>query len=599
MLLAHVDREAFADTVAPEWVDSMRKLGVHSILAVPLSLHGRTLGVLGLLRHARDRAPFDQDDLAFASDVADHAAVAISNASLLASLQRELVERRRAEQETRTFVALVETSADFIAMAGFDGRVLFVNAAGRRLVGIAPDREVRTLSLRDFHTDEGLERAATIREHGRWQGRGVLRHFVTDELIPTDVSSFIVRAADGEPLCFATVQRDLRDTQRLEAQLRLAQKMEAIGRLAGGVAHDFNNLLMVVDGCIELVEGKLADNGAVVARELAEMRSASARASALTKQLLAFGRRQVLQPRSVDLNAVIRAVEPVIRRLVAAQVHMTFDLSPRPVPVRADPIQLDQVLVNLAVNARDAMHDGGTLAITTRVLDADEAIARSLPSRPHAAMFVRDTGKGMDAATRERIFEPFFTTKEVGRGTGLGLATVHGIIEQSNGRVRVSSELGKGTTFEVYLPLDDTPASDAPPSHRPTPKPVGVAVILLAEDEDGVRELCRRALDSAGYRVLEARDGAEAISVASSFEGALDLLVTDMFMPVLNGRQLHDALSARRPGLRVLYMSGYTDDEVLRRGQVELGSAFLQKPFGGVALLAKVREILGLAVDAP
>ena len=369
--------------------------------------------------------------------------------------------------------------------------------------------------------------------------------------------------------------------------------MEAIGRLAGGIAHDFNNLLTVILGYTEaLLDGRGDGRGP---EEVSEIRKAAERAAGLTRQLLAFSRRQVLQHRTINLNMLLGDLDKMLRRLLGEDVSLTTLLDPDLGSVRADAGQIEQVIVNLAVNARDAMPDGGKLTIETRCVELDDQYARdhlSVQPGRYVMVAVSDTGTGMDDETKSRIFEPFFTTKEQGEGTGLGMATVYGIVKQSRGNIWVYSEPGRGTSFKVYLP---EVAGSAAGSGRETPQRPperGSETILLTEDEEGVRTLTRKMLAHSGYTVLEAASPREALEIASRHEQPIDLLVTDVVMPEMGGSDLAARLVSLRPETRVLYMSGYTDDVILRHGVLERGCIFLQKPFTAHALSRKVREAL-------
>jgi PAS domain S-box-containing protein len=356
--------------------------------------------------------------------------------------------------QDRMFVALAQNSSDFIGMAALDGRILFVNDAGRRLLGIDPECDVRGMTLPEFHTEEGLKRRAILRARGHWEGYGHLRHLRTKALIPTRVSSFLLRDGMGAPLCYATVQRDQREARRLEEHVRQAQKMDALGALALGIAHDLNNLLAVVLTCGWMLRDRLAAESSPGA--LAdEMCAAAERAVDLTRQLLTFARREPFEPRIANLNDVLAGMERMTMRLLGQNVDLEMALEPGLRPVTVDRAQMEQVIMNLAVNARDAMPRGGRLVIRTRNVEFDEPVAQQagISPGPHVALDFTDDGVGMDEATMTRIFEPFFTTKEPGKGTGLGLSTVFGIVQQSGGRVSVRSEVGKGTTFTVVLPV--------------------------------------------------------------------------------------------------------------------------------------------------
>jgi CheY-like chemotaxis protein len=373
--------------------------------------------------------------------------------------------------------------------------------------------------------------------------------------------------------------------------------MEAVGRLAGGVAHDFNNLLTVILGSSDfmLARGKLDGPDQESA---AMIRDAGRRGAALTRQLLTFSRRQVLAPEVLSLNARVTNLESMLRRLIGEDITLVTDLDPGLCPVETDPGQIEQVIMNLAVNSRDAMPQGGRLTIRTRTVELNEAYAEDRPSvRPgtYAVLAVEDSGVGMDEETKRHLFEPFFTTKEVGKGTGLGLAAVYGIVKQSGGHIEVESEPGRGTTFKIYLPRAREVAPAVRPSQLLPPRPSpthGSETVLLVEDEDGVRALARTILQVNQYNVLEARDGAEALKVTSDWSRPIDLMLTDVVMPQLSGYQLADRLKPARPGMKVLFMSGYTDDAISHHQVLSPDAHFLQKPFTPDVLARKVREVL-------
>ena len=399
----------------------------------------------------------------------------------------------------------------------------------------------------------------------------------------------------------ADYERTLQERQQAEEtlkqrdeQLRQAQKMEAIGNLAGGIAHDFNNLLTVITGYSELVLKKMADSDPQ-RRKLEEIKKAGDRAAALTQQLLAFSRRQILQPKVVDVNAIISGMASMLQRLVGEDVHVNIALAPEIGSVKADPGQLEQVIMNLVVNARDAMPNGGKVTIETVNIDripVFSAKPEAATKRPYVMLAVSDTGTGMDEATRARIFEPYFTTKSAGKGTGLGLSTVYGIVKQSDGEILVYSEPGHGATFKVYLPRVDHVATEPAAVASAESLPSGTETILLVEDEPGVRAFAGEALRMQGYTILEARHGIEAQLLSAQHPASIHLLLTDVVMPQMNGREVAERLLPQRPGLKVLYMSGYAEQAVINRGIMESGFAFLPKPFTQHALLSKVREVL-------
>jgi signal transduction histidine kinase len=386
-----------------------------------------------------------------------------------------------------------------------------------------------------------------------------------------------------------------------EEQLRQSQKMEAVGRLAGGVAHDFNNLLTAISGHADFLIADL-EQGDARRDDAREIKKAAARAAALTSQLLAFSRRQIRQPKSLDLNAVVADLERMLRRLIGEDIRLSTSLGDRIGTVLADPGQLEQVIVNLVVNASDASQKGGTISIATRAVVVDAALAArhaGLREGHWVRLDIADTGSGMDEATRARIFEPFFTTKEAGRGTGLGLSMVYAIVESSGGAIAVESAPGIGATFSIWLPRHGAPAEAYVSGVYLKGAPGGTETVLVAEDETGVRHLVARVLEHHGYRVLQTTNGRHALETAAAHEGAIHLLLTDVVMPEMSGKELAAALALSRPETRALFVSGYTDGEISRRGELDPDTAFLQKPFSAPALLAKVREVLDVVAPSP
>jgi hypothetical protein len=433
--------------------------------------------------------------------------------------------------------------------------------------------------------------------------RGDLWHHRTKrgDLLDVEISSDKLLYGDVEARL--AVANDVTVRRRTETallasqeQLRQSQKMEAIGSLAGGIAHDFNNLLTAILGYCDLALEEMEPHG-TAADDVQEIRRAAQRAADLTHQLLAFSRRQVLKPRVFPLTSAVLPSEKILRRLISENIVLELSLAPETPFVKADPTQLEQVILNLAVNARDAMPRGGKLRVTTRgtVLDAPlAAVGTTLPPGPYATLEVSDTGTGMSPEVLERLFEPFFTTKERGQGTGLGLATVYGIVQQSGGAITVTTAPGVGTTFTLHFPVAAPIDEPIEPARHPSDVSArGEGTILLAEDDDAVRAIAREALERAGYTVLAAPDGPAAIAIADGFAGVIDLLLTDVIMPGMNGRELAEALTARRPGLPVLYASGYTDNVLLDQGVLAQGVSLLDKPFTPAVLTAKVAAMLG------
>jgi signal transduction histidine kinase len=390
------------------------------------------------------------------------------------------------------------------------------------------------------------------------------------------------------------LRKEIAGREQAEEALRQAQKMEAVGRLAGGVAHDFNNLLMVIQGHASLLLNFL-DRDDPLRRNLEDILRAAERASSLTRQLLAFSRKQVLQPRVLDLNALVNQIAELLPPLLGEDIRLVMELDPELGRVRADPGQIEQVIMNLAFNARDAMRQGGELTVQTANVDLDEAFARlyrRVRPGPHVMLAVRDTGCGMDEETQSHIFEPFFTTKDKSRGTGLGLATVYGTVEQSGGTVTVLSKLGQGTTINIYLPRIEEIVEAVQPA-KVSPKALeGSETILVVEDDDAVRNMTREFLKIKGYTVVEARSAPDAIQFTKRHNGPIDLVLTDVVMPGMKGRELVERLASLRPGVKVLYMSAYTEDAIVNYGILDPGTAFIEKPFSPDGLACKVREVL-------
>lgn len=510
------------------------------------------------------------------------------------AVQEDITKRVEAESELKAsedyYRTILQNIMDAVLIADKDGRILDANPRAVELTGY-PREELLRLRVLDTYPPEDREvGAARIAEVVGGKPYIVERRLLRKDgtVLIVDVNASLL--PDGRVL---GTLRDVTERRQLEQQLRQAQKMEAIGRLAGGVAHDFNNVLTAVFGYVDLLSEELpAGSGAL--QDLAEVRKAAERAAGLTRQLLAFSRQQVLQPIVLPLNDLIEDFEKMLRRVIGEDVELRLALSRGIGNIRADPGQLQQVIMNLAVNARDAMPLGGRLLIETANADLSEQYAElHQPVIPGAYVMlaVTDTGTGMSPDVKARIFEPFFTTKEKGKGTGLGLSTVYGIVKQSGGYVWVYSEVGRGTTFKVYLPRVDEPAAQAP-QPRELGSLAGSETILLAEDDAILRPLAKALLEKLGYKVLEGENAAAALAAARAYDGLIHLLVSDVVMPGASGRELARRVAAARPETKVLYVSGYTDDAIVQHGMLEPGVNFLQKPFTPAVLARKVREVL-------
>jgi len=519
-------------------------------------------------------------------------------------LQIYRVRRQLAKRE-ELFRLITENAADMIAVVGADGERIYNSPSYESVLGYSPDELKSTSSLEQIHPDDRqavMEAAKEARMGG--EGRRIeyrMRHKDGGWRVLESTANTI-RNSDGQVEKLVIVNRDITDRKHLEEQFRQSQKMEAVGRLSGGVAHDFNNLLGVIIGYAEFLQERLDQTNALRG-SVDEILKAGKRAASLTRQLLAFSRQQVLDPKVLDLNSVTSDMEKLLRRLIGEDIELKTISEPGLGRVKADHGQLEQVIMNLAVNARDAMPKGGTLSIKTENMTMDTAFVRRYPypvkPGPYVQLTVSDTGIGMDADTKARAFEPFFTTKEKGKGTGLGLATVYGVVKQSGGYIDVESSPGAGTTFKIYLPRVEE--AYAKTERSPSEDPIsvkGTETVLVAEDETSLASLVRNTLELCGYTVLVAGDGIEALAVSKRYQATIHLLLTDIVMPGIGGRALAEELIHERPEMMVVYMSGYAGQGVGEQGPVEPGSFFLAKPFSRDGLARKVREALDSRVAA-
>ncbi len=552
-------------------------------LGVPLRTPTAKIGVLVVQDYERENA-YTQRDLEFLDSVGGQIAFAI---------ERKRAEEARRENEARLRV-LIEQLPAVLWTVDADLRITSMLGAGLTRLGLTQNQLVGT-SLSEYF--ESADRSFPP----------VAAHY---RAISGEPRTFPLEWKDGsyachvEPLRGATgeingaicMALDVTDRKQLEEQFRQAQKMEAVGRLAGGVAHDFNNLLMVIQGYADLLAERLPA-GDSLRRNAEQIQTAAQRASALTRQLLAFSRKQIMEPKVLSVHTIVAEMEKMLRRLIGEDIDLVTSTVPELWLVKADRGQIEQVVMNLAVNARDAMPTGGRLTIETANVELDASTSHptvALAPGKYVVLSVTDNGCGMDEKTQSHIFEPFFTTKEKGKGTGLGLATVYGVVKQSGGYIWVYSEPGQGTTFKIYLPIIQEEISvtnhDGRADSRSVPRGSGVA--LLVEDEKGVRDLTREYLEMTGYEVLVAENGHTALELAAMHAGPIDLLITDIVMPGINGRELADRVSGTRPGIKVLYMTGYTDQAVVRRGVLSESGVLLQKPFTLATLASKLRELL-------
>jgi len=507
----------------------------------------------------------------------------------------DITERKQDEAERMRLMTAIEQAAESVVITGAEGEIQYVNPAFSAMTGYSREEALgkNPRILKSGKQDAAFYASlwATILAGQVWNGEMINRR--KDGSLYTEKMSITpVHNEHGKMTHIIAMKEDITARKLLEDQFRQAQKMEAVGRLAAGVAHDFNNLLTIIIGYSDVMLDRFA-SGDPMRAYTTEIKGAGGRAVGLTRQLLAFSRQQVLAPQVLDLNTLITNLTKLLNRLIGEDIDLVFNAGPLPATVKADPGHIEQVLMNLAVNSRDAMPRGGKLTIETSHVQVDEAYGSthySMPAGSYVMLAVSDTGCGMDKDIQAHIFEPFFTTKEMGKGTGLGLATVYGIVKQSGGSIWVYSEPGAGTTFKIYLPA----VKGAPHAAKESAVPAGGSeTVLLVEDDAGLRGLARMVLEAqGGYKVLESPGGKEARLFAGQHKGPIHLLLTDVVMPGMSGRELSEELATLRPEMKILYMSGYTDDTVVRHGVLEEGMAFLQKPFTAESLLRKVRELL-------
>ena len=510
----------------------------------------------------------------------------------------DITERKRAEESRVRLASIVESSEDAIISKTLKGIVTSWNRGAERMFGYTADETIGKpsgLLIPQDRLEEETQIPARVTQGEHATHFETVRRRKDGKDITIALTISPIKNGAGTIIGFSEIARDITEHKSLEAQFRHSQKMDGVGQLAGGIAHDFNNLLTVINSYSDMVLGELDFSNPFARDGIEQIREAGYRAALLTRQLLLFSRQQASEPKVLDLNEVVSNIAKLLRRLIGEDITLVFCPHPALGRVKIDPGQMEQIIMNLAVNARDAMPDGGQLTIETGNVELDHTFARThtlVQPGPYVMLAVSDTGCGMDAATQVRIFEPFFTTKEPGKGTGLGLATVYGIIKQSSGHIYVSSELGTGTTFKIYLPRVEQTSERPNPGVAPAARLRGSETVLLVEDDDMVRALAQAILERDGYHVLAARNAHDALCLAEESSRQIHLLLTDVIMPEMKGPELAKRFLSFRPETQVLLMSGYTEKEISCTTALEPGTTFLQKPFTPQTLTQKVREAL-------
>jgi PAS domain S-box-containing protein len=526
--------------------------------------------------------------------------------SYLQVILRDITARKQAELELRRQALIFKHLTDGVIVTDLERRIIDWNPAAERMSGYTKEEVLGKLpqifldQKKDPHLEQEIK--AALISAGYWAGE--LKYLRKDGRSGVCETQIVLLLDDqGMPIARVSINHDITERKQLEEQFRQSQKMEAVGQLAGGVAHDFNNLLTVINGYVELLLRHCLEEAVdpeAMVKDLTHIQKAAGRGAALVRQLLIFSRKQVLQPTTLNLNDVVLTSEKMLHRVIGEDIEVTLHLAQELGQVKADRSQVEQIILNLALNSRDAMPEGGRLILETAniILNGYKAGASAVGSGPYVMLAVADTGMGMDLETQAHIFEPFFTTKESGKGTGLGLAMVHGIVKQSGGHISVHSELGQGTVFRIYLPRNDEPSEQPQLLPLARQEVGGSETILVVEDEGNLRDFLETVLTQYGYKTLTAADGNEALELCRQHCLAVDLLLTDVILPGgINGRALAEQLLQRCPRLKILFISGYTDDEILRQGVLKEKVAFLQKPFGVANLAEKVREVLNTPTE--
>jgi PAS domain S-box-containing protein len=511
-------------------------------------------------------------------------------------IARDITDRKKTEGEVSMLAQALKCISECVTVTDLKNNIIFVNDAFLAKYGYEryeligkPISKVRAQNLQNKSAEDILPHTM----NGGWKGE-ILNKRKDGVEFPIHLSTSVINDASGYPMALIGVATDITDRKRLETQLQQSQKLEAIGKLAGGIAHDFNNLLTVIQGYSDLLISKISVNDPIH-NQIRQINEAANRAESLTRQLLAFSRKQIMKPRVIDLNKLIHEMEDMLKRLIGADIKFVINLNSDLGKIKADPGQIEQVIMNLVVNARDAMLNGGTLTIDTFNTMLDQKFKDKYPEAVignYVQLQISDTGFGMDKETQVHIFEPFFTTKEKGEGTGLGLATVYGIIKQSGGYIYVKSEMTKGTTFNLYFPRVDEPLDSEEKTPIADTNLYGNETILVVEDQDEVRHLIMDALKVYGYNVLEAPHGGSALLTCEKYNGNIDLIISDIVMPQMNGQELVERLLPLQPQMKVLFISGYSEEIFSGRNVLDPGTLYVQKPFTPLELLGKVRHVL-------
>jgi PAS domain S-box-containing protein len=563
------------------WQVFLEPLKVASVLLLPLTVEAEVTGLLALA--ATEPRHFSDNQINLGRSVADQVAGALSRIQL--------------QQQYRQLSTAIEQTAENVVITDEIGTILYVNPAFEQTSGYS---RAEVLGQNPRLLKSGRQPIAfyrqlwqTINTGQVWQGR-LINKKKDGSLYTEEATISPIRNEQGAIVNYVAVKRDVTRELKLEEQYHQAQKMEAIGLLAGGIAHDFNNILTGINGFAELLYQELPPHSSQQ-EDVAKILKGGQRAAELVRQLLAFSRKQIIEPKVVNLNSLVGDLERTLLRLIGEHIQLTTRLAPQLGSIKADPAQLEQIMLNLAINARDAMPNGGQLKFeTANVTLMDEDVSGQLELQPgeFVRLTVSDTGIGMSAEVKAHLFEPFFTTKELGRGTGLGLATVYGIVKQNRGSIWVDSEPGQGATFQIYLPRVDESVTPQPQPEWMVALPQGSETILLVEDEPQVRELAAKMLSAHGYRVVVAANGLEALKAAEEIDDRFDLLITDVVMPWLSGPELVAKLKQKRPDLKVLYVSGYGDEMIAHHGVLEPDVVLLSKPFTAGLLAQKIRQLL-------